>query len=274
MNSNEADNYMNLHGIIVALTVAGFAAPSLGADLPSAPTSGPAVTPMPPVGWTFQATLYGWATALNGDIGVKHLPPANVDVSAWDAITHLDGAVMGSFLAKNGDWTILTDLVWAQISDKAGVGRNVAQADFSETQIVASALVGYRLPIGLPENVELSGTVGLRYQHLSADIGISPSLVPITISREGTQDWVDPTIGLSLQYKINDRWFLNALADVGGFGVGSKFTAQGFASVGYMWTPSVSTALGYRAIYTDYENDGFVYNTTQHGVFTSIAYHF
>jgi len=64
------------------------------------------------------------------------------------------------------------------------------------------------------------------------------------------------------------------IADVGGFGMSSKFTTQGFASVGYMWTPSISTALGYRVIYTDYENDGFVYDITQHGVFTSIAYHF
>lgn len=259
-----ANTCMTLRELISALIIAGFATPSAGEDLPS----------VPPAGWTFQATIYGWATALNGDIGVKHLPPASVDVGAWDAITHLDGALMGSFLARNGDWTLLTDVVWARISDTARVGRNATQVDFSETQVIASALVGYRLPIGLPENVELSGTVGLRYQHLSADIGISPALAPITVSRGGTQNWVDPTVGLSLRYKVSDRWFLNALADVGGFGVGSKITAQGFVSVGYMWTPSISTALGYRVIYTDYENDGFVYDTTQHGVFTSIAYHF
>ena len=63
-------------------------------------------------------------------------------------------------------------------------------------------------------------------------------------------------------------------ADVGGFGVGSRFTTQGFASVGYRWTESISTALGYRAIYTDYRKDGFSYRATQHGVFSSIAYHF
>ncbi|MFG1466262.1 hypothetical protein V5F77_25740 [Xanthobacter sp. DSM 24535] len=265
---------MKLHATIGFLVVAIFATPCIGADLPTTPSRGEAAAATVPSGWTFQATVYGWATALNGDIGIKHLPPSSVDVSAWDAITHLNGALMGSFLAKNGDWIILTDLIWASISDRAAVGANGTQVSFSETQITASAIVGYRLPVSLPENIELSGTVGLRYQHLSADIGISPAVLPIFISREGTQDWVDPTIGLSLQYKINDTWFLNALADIGGFGIGSKLTAQGFASVGYMWTPSISTALGYRAIYTDYESGGFVYNTTQHGVFSSIAYHF
>jgi hypothetical protein len=67
---------------------------------------------------------------------------------------------------------------------------------------------------------------------------------------------------------------VNALADIGGFGVGSKLTAQGFIAVGYNWTDTVSTAIGYRAIYTNYENDGFVYDTTMHGVFSSVGIHF
>src|SRR5262249_46708167 len=100
------------------------------------------------------------------------------------------------------------------------------------------------------------------------------TLFPIEIDREGTKQWIDPTIGLSLRYAIDDKWFLNVIGDVGGFGVSSKFTAQGFAALGYMWTPSISSAIGYRAIYTDYEDGGFVYDVTQHGVFTSIAYHF
>lgn len=265
---------MNAQAAGPLLVAALFAAPCSGADLPSTAGNGEAVAIVAPSGWTFQATAYGWATALNGEIGVDNLPSASIDVSAWDALTHLDGALMGSLLAKNGDWTLLVDVVWAKISDGATVGPNAAQVDFTERQIIASGLVGYRLPLGLPENVELSGTVGFRYQHLSADLEVSPALAPVTISRDGTQDWIDPTIGLSLQYSIDDRWFINALADVGGFGASSKFTAQGFASLGYMWTPSISTALGYRAIYTDYENDGFVYKTTQHGVFTSIGFHF
>ena len=51
-------------------------------------------------------------------------------------------------------------------------------------------------------------------------------------------------------------------------------TAQGFASIGYQWTPSISTSVGYRAIYTDYRDGGFLYSTTQHGLYSSLAYHF
>ncbi|WP_280141790.1 hypothetical protein [Bosea sp. OK403] len=42
----------------------------------------------------------------------------------------------------------------------------------------------------------------------------------------------------------------------------------------YRWAESISTALGYRASYTDYRNDGFTYRATQHGAFSSIACHF
>ncbi len=77
-----------------------------------------------------------------------------------------------------------------------------------------------------------------------------------------------------MHYDINDRWFVNALADVGGFNVGSKITAQGFGSVGYRWTQNISTAIGYRAIYTDYEDNGFTYQITQHGLFSSLGISF
>ena len=260
-----------LRSLILAGMLATFVTPGFAADV-----GVPVYKAPPPVeeGWTFQATGYAWASGVTGDMGVRYLPPVHTNVTAWDALKELDGAFMGSFLAKKGDWMFMTDLIWAKISDHATVGANGSQVDFTQTQITASGLVGYKLPLGLPENVELSATVGFRYQRLKAELDFSPGLYPITISREGTEGWIDPTVGFSLHYAVNDKWFVNVIADVGGFGVGSKFTTQGFASVGYMWTPSISTALGYRVIYTDYVNDGFVYDITQHGVFTSIAYHF
>ncbi|MFG1380415.1 hypothetical protein [Xanthobacter versatilis] len=49
--------------------------------------------------------------------------------------------------------------------------------------------------------------------------------------------------------------------------------------MGYNWTEAWSTAIGYRALYTDYESvtgprANFRYETTLHGPFMSIAYHF
>jgi hypothetical protein len=244
-------------------------APARAADLVPPTEPPPAVLEE---GWKFQATIYGWATSLNGDVGVRNLPPADVDVRFREILEHLDGAVMGSFLATNGKWLVLTDLVRAKISDSVGFGRFGGRADFEQKQTLAEGIVGYAIA-GSPD-WQLFGTAGVRYNRLNAELQVRPGLFPVAVTREGTQDWADPIVGLFLHYDMTDRWFLNAYADVGGFGVSSDITGQGFMTVGYKWTPTVSTAIGYRAIYTDYENDGFVYNITEYGPFASIAFHF
>ncbi|CAM5765627.1 hypothetical protein LMIY3S_01546 [Labrys miyagiensis] len=223
--------------------------------------------------WKFQATLYGWATALNGKVGVRGLRPVNVNVSFSDILKNLDGAVMGSFYASNGKWMVLTDVIFAKLSDRVDVGPFGGSVKFEQKQAIVQGAVGYALPLGIP-NLQLGPTVGVRYNYLDAKIEINPALIPVSAQRQGSKNWADPTIGLSMHYDINDRWFVNALADIGGFGVGSKLTSQGFVSLGYMWTKNVSTAIGYRVIYTDYKDGGFVYDTTQQGLFTSLAFHF
>ena len=67
--------------------------------------------------WQFQAIGYGWATAINGEVGVHNLPPVDVNADFPDVLKRLDAALMGSFLAKNGEWMVMTDLVWAKLSD-------------------------------------------------------------------------------------------------------------------------------------------------------------
>lgn len=267
---------------VVALGMGLPATAAWAADRPAPTLPAPSAQPS---GWQFQATAYGWATALKGESGVRNLPPVSIDLSFVDLLKNLDGAVMGAFLAKNDNWMILTDLTWAQISADAlvkppGIRRPTLAAilpgtrvEFEMRQLMASAIAGYHLPLA-SSDFDLYATAGIRYQRMTGKIEATPGLIPVTISNSSIEQWADPIIGLAATWRINDRWFANAIADVGGFGVGSRFTTQGFASVGYRWTEAISTALGYRAIYTDYRNDGFSYRATQHGVFSSIAYHF
>jgi hypothetical protein len=260
-------------GLAVAMTLLA-SAPLFAADLPAA-------APEMPIKdrWQYTLTLNGWLTAINGQVGIRGLPPVDVDVTAADLLENidkLDGALMTSFYATNGTWMFLTDLVWSRVSDEVTLGPAGGTVNYEQSQAIVSGIVGYALPIDVP-NLQLSATAGVRYNHLKAELDINPVLLPRLFpgsEREGTQNWLDPIVGLSAHYDINQKWFVNALADIGGFGVGSDLTAQGFVAVGYNWTEMVSTSLGYRAIYTDYENDGFVYNTTMHGLFANVALHF
>lgn len=264
---------------ISAVLLAALALPARAADVPAAaePAAPPSAAAPLAAGdkAQYQLTVYGWATALNGEVGVRGLPATSVDIPAGTTLSKLDGALMASLMAEKGDWTGLIDAIYAKLGDDAAIGpRKAVTASLDLRQLILSGLIGYRLPLPLPPSVRLSATAGVRYQHFDASFGVSGPAGLLQPGASGTIGFADPTVGLMMNYAISDKWFLNVIGDVGGFGLSSKLTAQGFAAVGYNWTPEISTALGYRAIYTDHTDNGFVYNVTQHGAFASVAYHF
>ncbi len=249
-------------GLVLALAAAPAAAADMSEPLPVVVDSG----------WKYQVTLDGWLAGLNGDIGVRGLPAAAVDVSPLEVLEDLDGVFAGSFQAVGDSWLLYSDFMWAKISTDADVGPFGGTADFEQTQIVATALVGYELPVDV-ENMQLYATGGLRYQHNKVELDIDPVFFP-AVSRSGSRSWVDPIVGLTVHYDINDKWFVDVMADVGGFGVASEITLQATATIGYNWTDTIASSFGYKALYTDYKEDGFRYDATQHGILTRLAVKF
>lgn len=267
---------------IAAVMLAGLPAGGAAhaADLPPPAVPQPAPAPVETASdWHFQATMYGWATSIDGNVGVRNLPALPVHVSFPEVLSNLDGALMGSFLASNGQWLVLADLVMAKLShtDQFGLlGGTSLEAELSQT--IASGAVGYWLPLGIP-NLDLAVTGGIRYMRVASEISLTPFGLPLTLSRSQSQSWTDPTVGFAAHWAIDARWFVNATADIGGFGVGSKLSSNGYAGVGYMWTSSLSSAIGYRYLYEDFEGPGanggsFRYRTTMHGPTMSLAWHF
>ncbi|MES2922660.1 MAG: hypothetical protein V4819_13995 [Verrucomicrobiota bacterium] len=84
------------------------------------------------------------------------------------------------------------------------------------------------------------------------------------------EDWVDPIVGMRAQWNINEKWFLAASGDIGGFSVGSDFAWSVQATVGYNFNERYSLELGYRYLDTDYTNDKFVYDVANGGIYTSL----
>jgi hypothetical protein len=278
--------------ILVAGVVCAWSA--WGADLAPAPIPPAAASIAPPSTWQYQTTLYGWATGINGNIGVGRLPSSAVNASFGDVLKNLHGAAMGSFVARNDTFIFGLDLVWARIGTDtsfrlpgSGPFANVragTSASLRQDMTIGTAFAGYRIPIGSPD-MNLYGTVGARYQDLSAKIGLSTQfngvLQPFgfSLTTQQTMGWVDPLVGFAMIYHLNDKWFVNALGDIGGFGVGSRLTTQGLVAVGYNWTRSISTTAGYRALYTDFvqgngNGGSFRYQTTLYGPFVGASYNF
>lgn len=91
---------------------------------------------------------------------------------------------------------------------------------------------------------------------LKSQLGTSASL---------NERWLDPYVGFAGRYNFSKAFYLTGKADIGGFGIGSEITWQGYGALGCQVTRSIFVEAGYRYLYTDYDHGGFVYDVTQSG---------
>jgi hypothetical protein len=267
--------------LAIALIAALSAAPAIAGDLPTKkPPAEPVLAPLPS-DWRYEITLYGWATNLLGNGGVGPYPSSPFFVSFPKLLEHFQGALMGAFIARNDTFIGGLDVLLSRIG--AGVNFsdpssaiNGAHANFTLSQAILTAFGGVRIPIG-PPNLQLYGTIGARYFNTTTKLDLSFPVVGFQPSFSLTKDWIDPVAGLTAHYVIDDKWFVNSLVDFGG--LSNSATGQALASVGYNWTPSISTTLGYRVLYT-YERDisgparDFRYQAWMYGPFFGFKYGF
>jgi hypothetical protein len=119
--------------------------------------------------------------------------------------------------------------------------------------------------------------VGARYFYVRGENTLTTPVFGFQHKSSVTKDWADPVAGLAAHYVINDKWFVNFLTDLGG--LDNSATGQVLGSIGYNWTPSIATTLGYRVLYT-YERDisgplrDFRYQSWMYGPFAGFKYSF
>ncbi len=85
------------------------------------------------------------------------------------------------------------------------------------------------------------------------------------------QWWFDPIIGLRGQVNFTRWLFLAAQGDVGGFGAGSQIAWNVQATLGVNFTRNVFAEIGYRYMYVDYTNGGFLYQMNSYGLYSGIG---
>lgn len=90
----------------------------------------------------------------------------------------------------------------------------------------------------------------------------------------GNQWWFDPIIGLRGQINLTRWLFLAAQGDVGGFGAGSQIAWNVQATIGVNFTRNIFAEIGYRYMYVDYANGGFLYNMNSYGLYSGIGVKF
>jgi hypothetical protein len=193
---------------------------AIASDLPTKKPS-PAPVPVPRLSdWHFDLTLYGWGLNLTGTKGFGPFPTTPFFVSFDDLLRHLDYVVMGRFVARNDTFIGGLDLILAKVGTGAtfrnptsplfGVG-----ADLSLNVALATGFGGVRIPMG-PPNLSLYGVVGARYVNLGDTLTLRTPVFGFIHTSSANKDWADPVTGLAANYRVADKWFVNAYVDAGG----------------------------------------------------------
>jgi hypothetical protein len=237
-----------------------------GTTIPSLTSSEPVATTAP--AWHYRAALYGWGTALEGDVTLRgrNVP---VDSGFDDILDNLDFAMMGVVEVGYGRWNFLADLFYAELGSSNSRGGLYFESQLN--QFIGNFIVDYNVTANDATRFDVYG--GARVNSLDAELDINTGRIGAW-SGSKSETWVDPIIGVRFQQELSDRFFFRTVGDVGGFGVSSDFTWQAMAAFGYRVNDSGSVVLGYRGIGTDYSDGDFGYDVISHGLLLGFEYKF
>ncbi len=272
------------HGALLAFALMS-STPVFASDLPSLKDA-PALpsTPGPaPSDWRFEATIPLWAANLISNVGVGRHPAASANVGFFTLLRHLDGEVPLTLTARNDNFIAGLDFLWFRVSANAQLHSAAAlavpggvNADLQLSEMIATGFGGVRLPVQI-SNLSLYGIAGARFFNVNAKLGLDAPVAGLGLWESRDRNWVDPIVGLNAHDVINDKWFANAETDIGG--CNQSVTWQAFGALGYNWTQSISTTVGFRALYVYYQkannnNGSFRFQETILGPQATISYAF
>jgi hypothetical protein len=185
--------------------------------------------------WTFDASLYGLAAGMSGDVSIGRVD-APVDFGfdkVWD---NLEFAMMGKVRVGYDRWALTADVVYMDL----GASKNGVTVEMAQWMVEPS--LSYRFC------QYFEALAGARYNNLSGEIR-----GPLGRNPSGTQDWWDPIVGANFGLQLGKGFSFNVRGDIGGFGVGSDITWQAFPYFGWQFAKWGSLQAGYRWLYMDYE---------------------
>ena len=244
--------------------------------------------------WNFEAQLYALVPWIQGNaelgyrrnrlIGepVEGSLAGDVDVTPKDIVSSLNLAAMGHFEARHqSGWGVWLDYVFMDLGPDAELGDRILQIDrFGLYQGIFEGFATYRVPL---DNGYLDCFGGVRWWRNSLEATATldiPDIVHRTKSWERTIDWFDPIIGARWTHPISKKWSIRLRGDIGGFGIGSKFTSAVETGARYDITKHWRLDMRFKALWVDYaegdvgKQNRFAYDTVSFGPILGIGYRF
>jgi hypothetical protein len=257
-------------GWLAVVAPLGAAAPAVGQQ--------PGATATPPGDrWTVTLAPYLWAASMDGNAAVGGIE-ADVDVPFSDLLKDLSGGAMLLLDVERGRFGVGANGLWARVSPDSEVGPIDIDATSDTVQLAIAPyyrLVEWQYGVsssGRPLRLVVAPEAGFRYTYMRTELEVRGGRTV-----DGSESWVDPLIGSRIGLDLSDSWAIAGEANVGGFGVGSDFTWNVQAFVGYRTTlfgQDTTFALGYRALSQDYDDGDFEWDVTMHGPVLGAALRF
>jgi hypothetical protein len=214
--------------------------------------------------WKIDVTPYFWLSGVNGDITVDG-NPVPIDLSFGDVSEFISWGISAHVEARKKLWVLIFDVRYRNLD---------SQEEFQSTVLrntLAEGSVGYWVIDWRRFKLTADVIAGLRYANMRTEIRDAPG------SPTADENWVDPIVGGRVAWKPAEAWTISARGDVGGFGLGSKFSYNVGLFGGWRFN-NFSVILGYRVWYADYESgsgaDLFKYDVTTHGPGIGMTFHF
>jgi len=208
--------------------------------------------------WEFRLSPYGWFAGFKGDVaGIPGFPPTYVDISPSEALEDSELAVMAMFEGKKNGRGFLVDFMYSDMESEDAIAGSLTLTSRTKTTIVTGA---YLHELYNDDQSVIDAFGGIRYWNIDSHLSL------IGPGAGHTESWVDPIIGIKGRTALGDTdFYASAGASIGGFGMNSDLFYDVNANLGYQWSDSIGTTIGYRLYDLDYENDGFVYDVRQAG---------
>jgi len=217
--------------------------------------------------WQHAFALYGWGVDIGGQlafgnrIDVAAESSSDIDIGYKDLLGSIEFAFMGSYQARKGMWSIMTDVIYGNISGKKQldlippIGGDIINV----TTDVKLDLKGLILHLGggynlyNRENTTADFIFGARYMEVSNDLVLDFDLgfqdlnyrLPISAS----EDLLDAFIGFKGTIGLSDRWLISYYGDVGTGD--SDFSWQAEVGIAYRASHWADIALVYRHLEWD-----------------------
>lgn len=225
-------------------------------------------------GWTYTFAPYFWAAGLSGDVGInvgRFQPEVHVDASFSKIWDHLDFGAMAIGEARNGRYSVFTDLMYTKISGSAATPRGDLFQEASVDSETFAGLVGAGYTVLEDSAGHLDIVGGVRVWSVDTTISLTGGPRPDRSISDG-DTWVDALGGVKGNYFITPNVFVAGWGLVGGGGANIDWDVA--ATVGYKFNETFSSVIGYRALGVDYTNNGFVFDVVEQGPIIGLAVKF